>query len=240
MERPVSLDAEDVRDEKVKVLRAITPVEAKDVLLGQYTKSVDGTKPGYLDDKTVPAGSKTPTYAVAVLKIFNERWDGVPFFLRCGKALNDGKAEIRIQFKTVAGSIFDDIARNELVIRVQPNEAVYIKMMNKLPGLSVNPTISELDLSYGRRYSDLIIPDAYESLILDCIKGDHSNFVRDDELDAAWKIFTPILHQIDNGNIVPEVYPYGSRGPESAAEFIEKHGYVRHTQEYKWGEQPKL
>jgi len=190
-----------------------------------------------LDDSTVPKGSKTPTYAAAVLRIRNERWEGVPFILRCGKALNDQKAEIRIQFRPVSGNIFSSLARNELVIRVQPREAVYIKMMNKLPGLGMDTTISELDLSYDRRYSKLKIPDAYESLILDCINGDHSNFVRDDELDAAWKIFTPILHKIDRGELEVEKYAYGSRGPESASAFVERHGYIRHSQEYDWKQQ---
>jgi glucose-6-phosphate 1-dehydrogenase len=135
MEKPVRLSAEDVRDEKVKVLKAIKPLEIGEVLLGQYTKSADGRHPGYRDDKTVPEGSVTPTFAAAVFRINNERWDGVPFILKCGKALNEQKTEIRIQFKSVPGNIYDNIERNELVIRVQPNEAVYFKMMNKTPGL---------------------------------------------------------------------------------------------------------
>ena len=94
-----------------------------------------------------------------------------------------------------------------MVIRVQPNESVYIKMNSKLPGLSMQ---TELDLTYRRRFSDLKIPEAYESLILDALKGDHSNFVRDDELDASWKIFTPLLHYLDdNKEIIPMEYPYG-------------------------------
>lgn len=229
------------------MLKCIPPVASKDLLLGQYVKSEDGTKPGYLDDPTVPAGSQTPTFAAAVLHINNERWEGnrhfccilmnreigVPFVLRCGKALHDQKAEIRIQFRTVPGDIFKSSARNELVIRVQPKEAVYVKFVNKLPGLGMDTTISELDLSYDRRYSDRKIPDAYESLILDCIQGDHSNFVRNDELDAAWKIFTPVLHQIDRGEIKPHPYPFGSRGPDSIATFIQQYGYVRHDS-YEW------
>lgn len=94
--------------------------------------------------------------------------------------------------------------------------------------------ISELDLTYHRRFSDLIIPDAYESLILDVLKGDHSNFVRNDELDAAWKIFTPILHQIDKEKIKPHPYAFGSRGPSGIEEFVAKYGFKRSTQEYNW------
>lgn len=95
MERPVSFEAEDIRDEKVKVLRSISPIEVKDTLLGQYGKSKDGTKPGYLDDDTVPKGSKCPTFAATVLYIHNDRWEGVPFILKAGKALNEQKTEGR-------------------------------------------------------------------------------------------------------------------------------------------------
>jgi hypothetical protein len=110
----------------------------------------------------------------------------------------------------VTSGIFKDIPRNELVIRVQPNESVYIKMNSKLPGLSMQTVVTELDLTYRRRFSDLKIPEAYESLILDALKGDHSNFVRDDELDASWKMFTPLLHYLDdNKEIIPMEYPYG-------------------------------
>lgn len=131
-------------------------------------------------------------------------------FISPAIALNEQKTEIRIQFKDVTSGIFKDIPRNELVIRVQPNESVYIKMNSKLPGLSMQTVVTELDLTYRRRFSDLKIPEAYESLILDALKGDHSNFVRDDELDASWRIFTPLLHYLDdNKEIIPMEYPYG-------------------------------
>lgn len=103
-------------------------------------------------------------------------------------ALNEAKVEVRIQFKDVAQGIFKDIARNELVIRIQPSEAIYLKMNTKLPGLYTRAMPTEMDLTYKRRFTDTKIPEAYESLILDALKGDHSNFVRDDELDVAWKV----------------------------------------------------
>ncbi|KAJ3282618.1 Glucose-6-phosphate 1-dehydrogenase [Borealophlyctis nickersoniae] len=236
MEKPVSLDAEDVRNEKVKVLHAIPPLTLDDVVLGQYV--TDGKEPGYLDDPTVPKDSVTPTFAAAVFYINNERWDGVPFILKCGKALNEQKTEVRIQFQDVAGNIYGDVARNELVIRVQPQEAVYMKFNNKRPGLSNETLISELDLSYSKRYSEVKIPDAYESLILDVLRGDHANFVRDDELDAAWRIFTPLLHQIERERPKPEPYRYGTRGPDSLTSFVEKHGYARQSG-YHWNP-PKM
>lgn len=103
-------------------------------------------------------------------------------------ALNEAKVEIRIQYKEVTQGIFKEISRNELVIRIQPNESIYLKLNVKTPGLNTKTVPIEMDLSYKRRFSDQRIPEAYESLILDCLKGDHSNFVRDDELDVAWKV----------------------------------------------------
>ncbi|KAG6900957.1 hypothetical protein C0993_004394 [Termitomyces sp. T159_Od127] len=228
MERPVSFAAEDIRDEKVKVLRCIPPIERSDTLLGQYVAA--NGKPGYLDDETVPHQSVCPTFAATTLWIHNPRWEGVPFILKAGKALNEAKVEVRIQFKDVTQGIFKDIARNELVIRIQPSEAVYLKLNAKTPGLYTRAIPTEMDLTYKRRFTESKIPEAYEALILDALKGDHSNFVRNDELDVAWKIFTPILHWIDGlsgPRPRPVTYPYGSRGPKELEAFVEKYGYKR-------------
>ncbi|BGO93433.1 hypothetical protein NBRC10512_005330 [Rhodotorula toruloides] len=233
MERPVSFSSEDIRDEKVKVLRYIPEIKFEDVLLGQYTAS--GDKPGYLDDETVPKGSICPTFAACVLHINSPRWEGVPFILKAGKALNEQKTEIRIQYKDVTQGIFKEITRNELVIRVQPGEAVYLKMNSKAPGLAMRTVPTEMDLTYKRRFSDLKIPEAYEALILDALNGDHSNFVRDDELDIAWKIFTPILHYIEEKKPKPHGYAYGSRGPEELEKFVQDKGaFVRSSANYTW------
>ena len=184
MEPPISLDAEAVRDEKVKVLRSAPPLLMENTVLGQYVAGTgEGQTEGYLDDKTVPAGSNCCTYALSTLYFNNARWEGVPFILKCGKALNERKAEVRIQFRTPPGGLFsasDDGAtnRNELVLRVQPKEAIYMKMNMKAPGLATHAITSELDLSYKSRFEDSRLPDAYERLILDVMRNDHSNFVR--------------------------------------------------------------
>jgi len=235
MERPVSFSAEDIRDEKVKVLRSIPPIERDDTLLGQYVAA--NGKPGYLDDTTVPPNSVCPTFAATTLWIHNPRWEGVPFILKAGKALNESKVEVRIQFKDVTQGIFKDIARNELVIRIQPSEAVYLKLNLKTPGLHTRAMPTEMDLTYKRRFTDTKIPEAYEALILDALHGDHSNFVRHDELDVAWKIFTPILHWIDGQSGPrphPAPYPYGSRGPKELDGFINKYGFRRNVDAYFW------
>ncbi|KAK0525046.1 Glucose-6-phosphate 1-dehydrogenase [Tilletia horrida] len=224
-----------IRDEKVKVLRYVPPIKAEDVLLGQYTKSEDGSKPGYKDDDSVPKDSNCPTFAALTLWVNSPRWEGVPFILKAGKALDEAKVEIRVQYKDVTTGIFSDIARNELVIRIQPNEAVYVKVNAKTPGLSYDPLPAELDLTYKERFSDARIPEAYEALILDALHGDHSNFVRIDELLQSWKIFDDILHAIERGEIKPAPYPYGSRGPEQLDDFIARFGYKRkQVDAYQW------
>lgn len=237
MEKPASTHPDDIRNEKVKVLKCIPPIELEDVVLGQYVGNPQGegdAKLGYLDDESVPKGSKTPTYALAVLNINNERWDGVPFILKCGKALNERKAEVRIQYNDVPGDIFEGkTKRNELVIRVQPGEAVYLKMMNKTPGMSFEMEESELDLTYGSRYKNVKLPDAYERLILDVFCGSQMHFVRSDELSEAWRIFTPLLKQIDVEQLDPVPYTYGSRGPLEATELLRKCNF-KYYGSYKW------
>ncbi|KAG6603281.1 Glucose-6-phosphate 1-dehydrogenase, cytoplasmic isoform, partial [Cucurbita argyrosperma subsp. argyrosperma] len=227
MEKPISLKPEHIRDEKVKVLQSVLPIKDEEVVLGQYE--------GYRDDPTVPDHSNTPTFATMVLRIHNERWEGVPFIMKAGKALSSRKAEIRVQFKDVPGDIFrcKKQGRNEFVIRLQPSEAMYMKLTVKKPGLEMSTVQSELDLSYRQRYQGVTIPEAYERLILDTIRGDQQHFVRRDELKAAWEIFTPLLHRIDNGEVKSLPYKPGSRGPAKADELLEKAGYVQ-THGYIW------
>jgi glucose-6-phosphate 1-dehydrogenase len=243
MEPPVTLSAEDVRDEKVKVLRSAPPLRLEDTILGQYVANEAGDA-GYLDDPTVPKDSITPTFAMCVLYFNSARWEGVPFILKCGKGLNERKAEVRIQFKDRPGGLFQGeneskgfAHRNELVMRVQPDEAIYFKMNIKAPGLSTHAVMSELDLSYKTKFENRL-PDAYERLILDTIRGDHSNFVRGDELDVSWKIFTPLLHEIERKKVKPQPYVFGTRGPEDADVMKAKLGYKR-TTSYSWGQTPK-
>ncbi|KAI3452566.1 hypothetical protein Pfo_009230 [Paulownia fortunei] len=237
METPVSLDAEDIRNEKVKVLRSMRPLGVDDVVIGQYKSHTKGgvAYPGYTDDKTVPKDSLTPTFAAAALFIDNARWDGVPFLMKAGKALHNRRAEIRVQFRHVPGNLYNrnfgtdlDQATNELVIRVQPDEAIYLKINNKVPGLGMRLDRSNLNLLYKARYSKEI-PDAYERLLLDAIEGERRLFIRSDELDAAWALFTPVLKELEKKKIIPEYYPYGSRGPVGAH-------YLAARYNVKWGD----
>ena len=217
MEKPKKLNPEDVRNEKVNVLSHVRPASIEDTVLGQYGKSEDGTQPGYLDDKTVPEGSNTPTFAQTVLWIDNDRWHGVPFILKAAKAVDKKEVTIRVQFKPELRPFGDTVDRNELVVRLQPDEAMYLKINSKDPGMTNDVHTTELDLTYRLRYC-VHLPDAYESLIYEAINGNPTNFVRSDELDAAWRIYTPLLKQIENKEIVSEVYPFGTRGPPRADE----------------------
>jgi len=236
MEAPVTLDAADVQAEKVKLLKAIPPITRNNVVVGQYTASPDGKTPGYLEDKTVPKGSKCPTFASTVAFVNNARWHGVPFILKCGKALNERKTEVRVQFQPPAYHLFNPQS-NELVLRVQPNEAIYLKMTQKKPGLNNEQVQAELDLTYKERFELTGLPDAYERLILDVIRGDHNLFVRDDELEASWKIFTPILHELESKSAEdPIPYQFGGRGPVEADELAKRYGFKR-TEGYVW---PKM
>ncbi|KAI9095372.1 hypothetical protein K1719_026406 [Acacia pycnantha] len=237
MEPPISLDAEDIRNEKVKVLRSMIPLQLENVVVGQYKGHSKSGKsyPGYTDDPTVPNGSITPTFAAAVLFINNARWDGVPFLMTAGKALHTRRAEIRVQFRHVPGNLYKrnfgtdlDKATNELVLRVQPDEAIYLKINNKVPGLGMRLDRSDLNLLFRTRYP-CEIPDAYERLLLDAIEGERRLFIRSDELDAAWALFTPLLKELENEKITPELYPYGSRGPIGVHYLAAKHNL-------RWGD----
>lgn len=221
MEQPVALNSTYIRDEKVKALRAVPPLTLDDLVVAQYGAGAHGGKQhfGYLEEKGTPADSITPTYAAAVLKIKNRRWDGVPFLIRAGKGLSDSKTEIRIRFRGVPGNIFADAAsklsNNELVITVQPDAGLTLRIVNRVPGMGIRLDETKLDLRYASAFEGAI-PDAYESLILDVIQGDKSLFIRADELEAAWDIFTPALHELEASRVKPQVYAFGSQGPEAA------------------------
>lgn len=237
METPVSLDAEDIRNEKVKVLRSMRPLQVEDVVVGQYKGHSKGGKsyPSYTDDPKVPNNSLTPTFAAAAMFIDNARWDGVPFLMKAGKALHSNGAEIRVQFRHVPGNLYRrnfgtylDNNTNELVIRVQPNEAIYLKINNKVPGLGMRLDTSNLNLLYSAEYSREI-PDAYERLLLDAIEGERRLFIRSDELNAAWALFTPLLKELEDKHVAPELYPFGSRGPVGAH-------YLAAKYNVRWGD----
>jgi len=212
MKEPESLNADLIRNRKLEVLRDIETVDPEDVILGQYKT--------YADDPQVPDDSNTPTFANMRLRINNNEWRDVPFVIRAGKGLSRKKSEIRIVFRTPDGNIFCNMKEcppaNELIIRIQPDEGIHFKIVSKIPGLKMQFQEKELDLSYKSAFADVVIPEAYESLLLDVINGEKTLFIRNDELEAAWDIFTPLLHQIEKDKIKPKPYAFGSEGPDEA------------------------
>jgi glucose-6-phosphate 1-dehydrogenase len=229
MEAPARLEADHIQNAKVNALLCVPPPTMDDVVIAQYGASRNGDRdiPGYRDDASVASDSVTPTYAAVALRVDNQRWDGVPFLMRAGKGLDGRMTEIRIRFREIPGATFDHEetppAPNELVIRVQPDAAIYFNIMNKVPGLGMKLEPRMLDLQYDLAFSEAI-PDAYEDLLLDVIRGDKSLFIRSDELAAAWDIFTPMLQEIDTRHLSPETYEFGARGPEASDQLAAGHG----------------
>ena len=154
---------------------------------------------------------------------------------KAGKALTERKAEIRVQFRHVPGNLYKthfgtniDRATNELVIRLQPDSGIYLRINNKVPGIGLRLDRTNLDLIYKTKYESEL-PDAYERLIVDAINGDKRLFIRNDELDHAWELFTPVLDTLEQSKQVPELYPFGSRGPLGAHYLAAKYGV-------RWGD----
>ncbi|KAG7645673.1 Inactive glucose-6-phosphate 1-dehydrogenase 4 [Arabidopsis thaliana] len=223
MEPPISLDGEDIRNEKVKVLRSIRKIDPRDVILGQYKSSSR-------DKNGVILNGVDPTYCAAALYIDNARWDGVPFLVRVGTGLIKHRVEIHVQFRHVPGNLYReniginiDLGTNELILRDEPDEAILVKINNKVPGLGLQLDASELNLLYKDRYKTEV-PDSYEHLIHDVIDGDNHLFMRSDEVAAAWNILSPVLEEIDKHHTAPELYEFGGRGPVAAYYLWAKHG----------------
>lgn len=237
MECPWRMDAKCVRDEKVRLLRQVPPLRLENLVVGQYTAGRHGGRDvtGYRQEEGVPAGSRTPTYAAAVFEVKSPRWRGVPFLVSAGKGLDCQRTEIRIQFKSPEHDLFRDLLAsagasgtplrdNELVIRVQPEEQIFERIVNKVPGMGVTLDSARLDLRYREVYTGTRIGDAYESLLLDVVRGDRSLFIRDDELEAAWDIFTPALQELETAGVVPEPYAFGSLGPAAVDDLAARFG----------------
>jgi glucose-6-phosphate 1-dehydrogenase len=235
MEPPASLDATAIRDEKVKVLRALRPVVEGDVVIGQYNDgAVNGEAvKGYDADLGKP--SDTETFVAIKAYVDNWRWQGVPFFLRTGKRLPERRSEIVIQFKPVPHNVFKDrggrLEANTLVIRLQPEEYVRLLVMAKEPGLDRGGvTLREvpLDLSLTAAFAGSRRRIAYERLLLDLIEGDQTLFVRRDEVEAQWKWIDAIRALWDATALKPKGYGAGSWGPNAAIALTERDGVSWH------------
>jgi len=240
MEPPVSLDAESIRDEKVKLLKAIEPVNFEyqntDVVRAQYAEGlIDGQKvPGYRQEEGVSPESETETYAALRLKVNNWRWEGVPFYLRSGKRMARRVTEIAIQFKRPPNTLFSEnemfnLASNALVFQIQPDEGSTVLLNAKIPGLQTRTQPVKMHFRYSATFGSNT-PEAYERLVLDAIIGDGTLFIRGDETEASWNLITP-LHDFwaSEGQRGMENYVSGSWGPLAADHMLwaNKHEWRR-------------
>ena len=235
MDPPVEFKAQDLRDEKVKVLRAVKPVPlgevANQTVHGQYVAGwVEGAKvPSYREEAEVARDSETATYVALKLAIDSWRWAGVPFYIRTGKALATRVTEIAVQFKRAPLALFARagnpiIEPNVLAMRIQPDEGILLRFGAKVPGQGLQIRTVNMDFRYGSSFA-VDSPDAYETLLLDAMIGDPSLFTRDDEVERAWEILDNILTAWAAGDGGPlHFYDAGTWGPPAADELMERDG----------------
>ena len=239
MEPPASSDPDAVRDEKLKVLRALRPLRDRDVLVktvrGQYKAgAVRGAPvPGYLGEADIAPDSTTETFAALKVEIDTWRWAGVPFYLRTGKRLQDRLTELVVTFDEVPHPIFamPPTARtaNELVIRLQPDENITMTILAKNPGEGMRLKPVSLALDLGETFKTRSL-DAYERLLMDTVKGNLTLFMRRDELDAAWAWIDPIRAGWEQYDERPKSYIAGSWGPAASSAMIGRDGYAWHDE----------
>ena len=232
MEPPVSFSADEVRDEKVKVLHAIHPPSPDDVerftVRAQYSAGMSGGEDvgGYLEEQDVPADSTTETFAALRLEVDNWRWAGVPIYVRTGKRLARKVTEIAVTLKPVPHLAFKEegsvgVQPNQLILTMQPNEGVSISFGAKIPGTRMRIRPVNMDFLYGTAFLSES-PEAYERLIMDAMRGDATLFTRDDEVEAQWRICDPILEAWSKTPGPLPQYAAGSGGPEEADRILEK------------------
>jgi glucose-6-phosphate 1-dehydrogenase len=234
MEPPTDLSADAIRDEKVKVVRSLRHMTAPDVAVnavrGQYSAGSIGGKQvvGYREEKNVDPNSMTETFVALRLKIDNWRWADLPVYLRVGKRLPKSGTEISVHFKKAPGVLFNKesvaLDQNVLVVRIQPDEGISLRMQAKIPGTSLRIEPVKMDFHYGTSFGKAS-PEAYERLLLDAMSGDATLFARRDEVEEAWAFIDPV-EEAWHAKDAPELhfYPAGSWGPEAADELLARDG----------------
>jgi len=237
MEPPISFEADEIRNKKVDVLHAIRPISAehmhKIAVRGQYCAGSVGGRPvpGYRDEKNIAKNSSTETYAALTLHLDNWRWQGVPFYLRTGKRLPVKVSEVAIIFRSPPHQFFPSAAvenwqSNRIVMRIQPEEGIFTRIQVKYPGTRLMLGAAEMQFRYSEAFKTAT-PDAYETLLLDIIRGDATLFMRADQVECAWSLVAPVLEAWESPSTadIPE-YPAGSWGPKAAELMIAREGHV--------------
>ena len=238
MEPPVSLEAEAIRDEKVKLLKSIRPLTsadvAKQVVRGQYFAGVVDAepRPGYRQEPKVKSDSHVETYAALKLFIDNWRWSGVPFYLRTGKNLPTSASEVRIQFRPTPHVLFaaacGQLDQNAIALRLQPNEGIYLRFNGKVPGTTLGVRPVRMNFSYDSEFG-AYTPEAYERLLLEAMLGDATLFIRRDEVETAWQIVDSIRKGWEGKSLSNrEFYAAGTWGPVAADDLLAQSGHVWH------------
>jgi glucose-6-phosphate 1-dehydrogenase len=220
MEPPVTFSADDVRDEKVKVLHAIKAPDPSHTVRAQYTAGMAEGKevPGYLEEEGVPPDSETETYAALRLEVDNWRWAGVPIYMRTGKRLARKVTEIAVTLKPVPHLAFEaegsvGVQPNQIVMTMQPNEGVSVSLGAKIPGTRMRIRPVNMEFLYGTAFLSQS-PEAYERLIMDAMRGDATLFTRDDEVEGQWRVIDPVLEAWAKDEVPLVTYAAGSGGPE--------------------------
>jgi glucose-6-phosphate 1-dehydrogenase len=224
IEAPSKFTADAVRNEKVKVLEAIRPYQPKDVAV----HTVRAQYQGYSREPGVASGSQTATYAAVRLYVDNWRWQGVPFYLRSGKALGCRTTQIVIQFRQPPHLLFSgrsgNVDANRLVIQIQPAEGIQLHFLTKVPDQGMQLRLTDLNFRFDATFQSL--PDAYERLLLDILAGDQSLFARSDEVELSWGIIDPIQRAWEETGLLKlALYEKGSWGPAEASQWIEAGGH---------------
>ncbi len=224
MEVPATFDADSIRAEKAKVLRSVSPISDEDVVWAQYAAGeIQGQPvPGYREEPAVPDESVTETFVALRLEVANWRWQGVPFLLRTGKRLPQRVTDIRVVFRRAPVALFrrsatGHVHRNVLTLSLQPNEGFDLAFEVKTPGGGVEFATQHLRFGYAEAFGE--IPDAYETLLLDVMTGDQTLFVHAEEVEAAWRLYTPLLER----RPAPLLYPAGTWGPDGAGSLFGSH-----------------
>jgi glucose-6-phosphate 1-dehydrogenase len=226
MESPAAFEADAIRDEKVKVLRSITPLQPEDIVFGQYaTGRIDGEDvPGYRSEEGVAEESQTETFVSMRLNIANWRWQGVPFYLRTGKRMGRRVTQITIQFHEPPVSLFQaydrcNLQANALVLTLQPDEGFDLFFEVKEPGQDIQVQTQNLHFRYADAFGPL--PEGYETLLSDIFTDDQTLFVRADEVEMAWRLYEPLLV----GTHTVEAYRAGGWGPAGAFDLLTERGH---------------
>ncbi|MDX6572917.1 MAG: glucose-6-phosphate 1-dehydrogenase, partial [Gaiellales bacterium] len=230
MEPPGSFDVESVRNERGKVLATLRSLSAADVVRGQYDAGFSGGNavPAYRDEAGVDPNSLTETYVAARLAIDNRRWAEVPVYVRTGKRLAKRVSEVAIQFKRVPHLPFsyaaaEQLEPNVLVLRIQPNEGIALRFGAKVPSTRTQIRTVNMDFDYDTAFATAPA-EAYETLLVDALRGDATNFIRIDAVMDAWRVVDPVLHAWQNEGGAPHLYSAGSWGPDAADDLLARDG----------------